>query len=50
MIGYSNYQEADGFLTSPPLKLEKGKTYRITTDFYAHQRATPFDLNLLWHK
>ena len=26
MIGYSNYQEADGFLTSPPLKLEKGKT------------------------
>ncbi len=46
MIGYSNYQEAEGFLTSPPLKLEKGKTYRITTDFYAHQRATPFDLKL----
>ena len=47
LIGYSNYQEADGFVTSPPLKLEGGKTYRITTDFYVHQRDTPFDLKLV---
>ena len=46
LIGYSNYQEAQGFVTSPPLKLEGGKTYRITTDFYAHQKETPFDLKL----
>lgn len=46
MIGYSNYQEADGFITSPPLKLEAGKTYRITTDFYVHQRDTEFDLKI----
>ena len=46
LIGYSNYKEAEGFVTSPPLKLEGGKTYRITTDFYAHQKETPFDLKL----
>ncbi|GAB6976843.1 hypothetical protein JCM15124A_17500 [Prevotella falsenii] len=46
LIGYSNYSEADGFVTSPPLKLEGGKTYRITTDFYGHQREAPFDLKL----
>ena len=46
LIGYSNYKEAEGFVTSPPLKLEAGKTYRITTDFYAHQKETPFDLKL----
>lgn len=50
LIGYSNYQEAEGFVTSPPLKLEKGKTYRVTTDFYAHQKETPFDLKLTMGK
>lgn len=46
LIGYSNNQEAQGYVTSPPLKLEGGKTYRITTDFYAHQKEAPFDLKL----
>ncbi len=45
LIAYGSYYGASsGLLVSPPLKLEGGKTYRLTTDFYCERPDANFDL------
>ena len=50
MIGYGNYNEAEGRLFSPPLKLEKGKTYRIVSDLYENEMGCSYDLKVTMGK
>lgn len=42
---YGDYSEMEGYVISPPLYLEAGKTYRFTTDFWANYE-NPFDLKV----
>lgn len=45
LIAYGDYYSAtSGLLVSPPLKLEAGKVYRFTTDFYCERPDANFDL------
>lgn len=45
LIAYGSYYgSTSGLLVSPPLKLEGGKTYRFTTDFYCERSDANFDL------
>lgn len=47
IVGYSESSGTyDGTIISTPLKLEGGKTYRFTTDFYAGQSESLFNLKL----
>lgn len=39
-----NNSEASGYLVSPPLWLEAGKTYRVTTNLWANYKEASFDL------
>lgn len=49
LIGYTGYYDDNSTLTSPPLKLEGGKTYRIVTDFYNNQNG-PYNLKVTMGK
>lgn len=47
LVGYGSASgTVEGTLLSPPLRLQGGKTYRITTDFYDHEYQVPFDLKV----
>lgn len=50
MVGYGNNYEAEGRLFSPPLKLEKGKTYRIVSDLYENEMNCSYDLKITMGK
>ena len=50
MVGYGTYYEGEGRLFSPPLKLEKGKTYRIVSDLYENEMDCSYDLKITMGK